>query len=296
MAIPWLAGLLATGCVEAGDSADELSWIVPEAAPAPSELDLDSAPSAVNLVISELPRLNGAPMFEVYDEVMSYADEQCPLISSDPEGGSLWDSRCTSSSGAYYSGFISQFRGMHGPNYEQNMRGEASVVLPDGRTFLIAGQANTSVNTEVREYSSNVVGVFSWSGEASETAILAEGWETSLSWTAAYSEQNEILRFSAAGNVALPEGTITAVAFDEAKFNNDHGIGCTDEPAGEMALRDEAGTWHSLVFDVTANEDGSLEVADGECDGCGTVWDNGVEVGALCVDLSALFLTGYPPW
>jgi len=43
MAFSWLVGLLAAGCVEAGDSADEVSWIVPEAAPEPSELDLDSA-------------------------------------------------------------------------------------------------------------------------------------------------------------------------------------------------------------------------------------------------------------
>jgi hypothetical protein len=278
------------------EDSGELSWIVAPEGGEPSTLDLEATSAPLALVFGQLPHLNGAPMFEVYDVAMSFADEHCPRVDSASEGGSLWDERCTSDAGASYSGFISLYRGMHGTNYEQQMRGEATVSLPDGRTFVIAGQANTAESSEGREFSSAVTGVFSWTGAVSEGAILVEGWETSLSWSAAYSGEGQLLRFSANGNVALPAGPLTAVAFDDVKFNADRALACTLEPTGELALRDEQGTWHSLVFDVTMESDGTLSVPDGLCDGCGTVWDNGEEAGTVCVDVSPLFAAPFPPW
>lgn len=287
--------LLLPACTSGDDSA-EPSWIADVDSGAESTFSLDDAPASLDAVLAQLPHLHGAPMFEVYDAIMSFADEHCPAVSSDPDGGSLWDTRCTASSGAEYSGFVSVYRGTQAGTYYQNMRGEATVTLPDGVVFVAAGDAHTAAAEDGSRYQTQVNGLFHWSGPVSEGAILADGWETSLAWEKFYTSQHTLARVEVDGNVALPEGDITAVAFEDVVFVTDAGSPCTLEPAGEIAMRDASGAWHSILFDVTAEADGSSSVVEGQCDGCGTVWEDGEALGQVCIDATLLDSGSFPPW
>lgn len=295
--------LTLAGCTVGADPAVDsegggagVSWTVGEDTGVVSTLNVEEATVALDAVLRELPRLHAAPLFEVYDEVMTYADETCPLATTDPDGGSLWDSRCTAGSGAYFSGFIGTYHGSPHLFDEQSMRGEATVVLPDGRTFVVAGEAGTSKSEDGRQFQSEVDGVYSWNGEASEVALLSGGWHASLRWGEVFSPDGVVEHFEADGSVAPPEGALTAVDFAAVSFVLDELSVCTLEPSGTLALRDTAGVWHDLVFDVLPTGDGGLTVAEGACDGCGTVWDRGVDQGQICLDVPSLFSEMAAPW
>lgn len=287
--------VLLPGCTSAGDSA-EVDWIVNDLPDVTPTLDAAEAEAGLAEVLGMLVHFHGAPMFDVYDEVMRFSDPYCPGGQSDPEGGSLWDATCESTNGASFSGFVSVFRGMHPPNYDQNMRGEATVVLPDGRTWIIAGQVNTSRNESRPEYSTHVDGVHHWSGEASEGAVLTDGWEVSLDWAAAFGESGELGSISVDGSVSVPEGSLTAVAFGTTYFSRGPELGCDAEPAGGLALRDNAGAWHELVFDIEGDMTTGFAFDPAECDGCGTLWHGGVAGETVCIDTAPLFTAEEPPW
>jgi len=292
-----LGSVVLAGCASAAeDSASEVDWIVDATDELEPTIDAAEAAAGIDEVVAILPRLHGAPMFEVYDEVMTFGDEFCPPLDADPEGGSMWEADCTSGLGATYSGFVSQFRGDHGEYYEQNMRGEATVSVPDGRTWVVAGQANTAESLVGPEYRTHIDGVFHWTGEVSEGAILSDGWEVTLDWTASYGPEENLGTLLVDGGVLVPEGTLTAVAFGEAFFSRFAEFPCTLEPAGGVAIRDSAGAWHELVFDVQGSVEAGYTVAEGACDGCGTLWHDGLAGDQVCIDTAPLFATTGAPW
>ncbi len=75
---------------------------------------------------------------------------------------------------------------------------------------------------------------------------------------------------------------------------------CGREPLGTVSVRDDAGYWHDLVFDVGTLVEGEEPVFDAaKCDGCGAYLVGGQRQGEACVaeaDLLALVEWEGLPW
>jgi hypothetical protein len=77
---------------------------------------------------------------------------------------------------------------------------------------------------------------------------------------------------------------------------------CGAEPAGTVAVRDDAGFWHDIAFDaatIADNEDDEPKWHAEACDGCGTYLAAGSEDGTACVakaDIEAIVAWKVVPW
>jgi hypothetical protein len=86
------------------------------------------------------------------------------------------------------------------------------------------------------------------------------------------------------GGVSNLGGSVDTVSFDDLSLNGYWT--CNLEPSGSISIRDDAGYWYDVFFDVD-NETGAAP--EGLCDGCGDVWYRGVRVTQACADFSPWF-------
>jgi hypothetical protein len=63
---------------------------------------------------------------------------------------------------------------------------------------------------------------------------------------------------------------------------------CGVEPAGSVAVRDDAGYWHDIVFDSATLVNEEYEWDPAACDGCGTYLAGGIESGSACIQDGAV--------
>jgi hypothetical protein len=91
-------------------------------------------------------------------------------------------------------------------------------------------------------------------------------------------------------------GNALAMSFDEVLVLN---VGCPSEPAGTVAVRDDQGFWHDVVFDVGTVVGEEYEWDPALCDGCGTYLAGGTQSGDACVtqgDIDSLLDWQGLPW
>jgi hypothetical protein len=82
-------------------------------------------------------------------------------------------------------------------------------------------------------------------------------------------------------------GEINAVRLDEVYiYPETEGSMCDLEPAGLIALRDEAGSWYEVEFDGPKYAGAGAFPPD--CDGCGRVYFRGELLGEVCPDFSRI--------
>ena len=91
-------------------------------------------------------------------------------------------------------------------------------------------------------------------------------------------------------------GNAVAMAFDNVGLADAE---CAAEPGGSLAVRDDAGFWHDVVFDAVNTDTEEWEWIPDNCDGCGSYLAGGVADGDACVaqaDVAALLDWQELPW
>ena len=256
----------------------------------------EGATTALASVLASAFTYNADVMFQAYQQIMSFADETCPSVSAG-DGGSMWDTNCTATSGAVFTGFISRYDGVREDVSQRRMRGEAMIDLPDGSQMVVAGELATAVSSGVApSWSSDITGVMRYDGAlAAGTWVEAES-DVNLGYTLVADVNGAVQSVEMDGNVAGLEGEVSAVVFNDFVLDLMHTWPCPQEPAGNLRLRDVDGVWATLTFDVTGTVEEGFSVPEGKCDGCGDLMFEEESLGEVCVDMSGMFATEVPPW
>ncbi len=103
------------------------------------------------------------------------------------------------------------------------------------------------------------------------------------------------------GRIATIDGGITGLAGDldtvsvSGLFMYSPELSECDEPGGSVSVRDADGNWYDVLFDGPEGwEDEDVDLM--ACDGCGTTWFRGQQIGNTCVDFSSLVEFEDRPW
>lgn len=288
------------GCVAGTPEDSDPSWpsgyLLEDSAAPRLELRVEEVAEAVNDVFAQAIAINGHVLFVAYDAVMAHADPSCPPVDASEDGGSLWDTNCVAESGARYAGFISVFRGFQGDEYNSNLRGEATVLSPDGSRLVVAGDAHTTINEVARVWKSAVDGVMYYDGPGSEGSWVLGSPDVRMAYTLEANTAQELIAATLDGSVGSLEGAVSAVSLNEVVMRQDENFPCPVEPYGTLSVRDAHGSWGDVVFDVGLGEAGEYIVDAERCDGCGTLWFGGEDLGQVCVDPLNTLNTELPPW
>lgn len=272
-------------------------YVVEDPDPTTLDLDTDQAAEAINTILATVLTYEGSVVFDVYDEIMTYGDDECPPVQVDEgTGASLWDADCTSNKGATFSGFVSQIRWQHGNEIEAALRAESTVTLPTGAELILGGAVNTLVNTNTNTWSNSISGVVSYDGPAATGTWLESNPDLLLTYSLTLSSANALQTADIDGSVGSLQGTVSAVDLNSLVLAQTADFPCPIEPSGWISLRDANGVWADVLFDVQADEEEGYTVDEADCDGCGTLWFDGEDLGQVCVDTAPLFETPMPPW
>lgn len=233
-------------------------------------------------------------------------------VQGDPPGVT-WADFCMGPDGTSFSGYgywdgNVSVQGQPGTpegltvNAARTMAADGVVATADGVFLEIDGELSDALYRVDAEgytrwsYSSLVDGTVTGSDPFPPGALAPDGWRTDL-YT--YQSGGNVDRIEARGNVYLFTGRMfdrfDSMAMDLEVIGT-LGAGpddCTLEPLGWIGLRDEDAFWYDLIFlpragsDVTGPDYPNDPLSD--CDGCGTLYLRGVEVGEVCPDFSFLF-------
>lgn len=164
--------------------------------------------------------------------------------------------------------------------------GTARIETDDGRFFHLSGYFSYEKGTSATATD----GYFGFSGEMEADAQTA-GDNQVLS--GALRPQGYIYAYEGEGYRGIGgDGSITGTALEGVVALSFASVvvadqPCASEPAGQFAVRDDAGFWHDVVFDAAVLEDDEYEWT-GECDGCGAYVAGGTPSGEACIDAGAM--------
>lgn len=285
------------GC--AGSSTEDSApsaYLYPDTANSPPDLAVDVVSSGVQAVLDDLFWYNGSPVFAAYDEVMQLADDTCPAIN-ESNGIFSWEDNCTNLEGDQFAGFMNDYHLLdivEGRSY----RAEATVTTVDGRRLTIAGEGGIEASLDNRWWRSDVDGVMYYDGPAADGTWVDSGIELSLSYYLETDGAGTITSVQLDGAVSELTGDVSAVSFSELQFAFSEALStCPEEPYGSLAVRDASGVWADLVFDVEGDVKSGYTVSDEAlCDGCGTLWYGGENLGQACIDAETIRNAEVPPW
>ncbi len=278
-----------------GSSTDGQDTYVPDD-PLPYEpaLDVDVAEPSLEGLAEAITQAAGVaysfhadPVVDAYDAIMSAGDEYCPQVY-EKEGGAVWYSGCSSSSGTSYAGFGYQydyvdFADENGTVFNgAQIYGQMTLTDAAGRTFHGDGVAMSLVgHTDQgagKVFYSGITGAFQWTG-ARDESWLFQGDSAGITVYAADYESYGLRYVQFLGSVQVEEaGGIFAVAFDNdiGTLIESDGLGaeCWAEPGGIISVRDPNAIWYDVAFDGPTSDGASLGDPT-RCDGCGEVTVNG---------------------
>lgn len=264
------------------------------------DFDADGVGVAVEDALALLVDLHAGPLLEGYDALAEELTDDCPAIYED-EGFEYWYDSCETETGTRFEGYgglyVYEDYESDGWVYDgRQLLAVASVVTADGDTFQGAGMAShlTATADTLTLYYTTFDPGFSWDGDSAEGTWLADGLDPGM-YVYRYSYSGVLAQVYVTGSLSLPVGgAIEAVAFDEVLVGNElAGVSCPEELAGTVSVLDTEGRWIDLVFDVPTDL-WSAEVPD--CDGCGTAWYRGEQLGQVCVDPTVLGGSTGTPW
>jgi hypothetical protein len=259
---------------------------------------------------------------ERYEAVMGTAEEGCPDWY-EVDGSTFWYADCDTSADppAHFEGYVfdtayscEDLFGDGGHWMAQSIAGAATLDGGQGDELMVGGQLYLGIGrspsdcsiacaadcacamaceAEVNYWVSGIFGGFGWSGDG-EGSWLDEGVTPSLLMYGAYYTPTGGRYTYSDGTVGgLSDQTTAAQVSDLTYGDSLIGFPCPDEPAGTVSIRDLEGNWWQVVFDV---DPVNWDVTRATCDGCGTVYHNGEEVGQACADPSALIDWEVTPW
>lgn len=272
-----------------------------------AEFDLVSIEDDINEVLPQLRNYNADPVVSSYFDVMSYADPYCPASYVD-NGNAFWYGECESSGGMTYNGYLFYNTYSEMDFFEDG--GVWDVTVVSGVTDMIYPSTENRVHWGGDAYLAEGVsfdgypvyfsllnGSF-W--DQNQEGWLSEGYNSNLmlygmrfefeelSATALYVQGSLNLDGNSFGELS----SISAVNFNELlTYPELIGFPCEIEPLGILSVRTKDGNWLDITFDVETDWEMS-----GECDGCGTAYHNGEEIGEICIDNSSLIDWEERPW
>ena len=300
----WLLACSGEVADTAGDAEvlgdEDAGWLGDvEDTPAPA-FDEEAVGAAVEDALARLVELHAGPLLDGYDVVATHQTDDCPAVYED-DGFEYWYDSCETEDGTQFEGYagLYSYADYESDGFVYNGRqllAVASVVTSDGETFQGAGTAShlTATADELTLYYTTFDPGFSWDGASAEGTWLADGLDPGL-YVYRYSFSGVLAQVYVTGSLSLPAGgAIEALAFDDVMVGNElAGVTCPEELAGTLSVLDTEGRWIDLVFDVS-DDLWAAEVPG--CDGCGTAWYRGEQLGQVCVDPSALGASSGTPW
>ncbi|MES2643480.1 MAG: hypothetical protein V4850_28610 [Myxococcota bacterium] len=263
----------------------------PEADPAPP-LTVAELEQGLDEVVDALVTTRPTTVTDLFDEAMTHRGDDCPA-SEENGAQTMVAGDCTTDDGwSWYGvGAVSHLRNFHVVLGEIDnfhyvwhfSTGNVQVIAADGRVRYellgttwyrdYEGDTGRALSIELwGEFQGIGTPTFddTWIVEDRAVELYVELQTVSGGWEGTWS----------AGMSRLP-GVVWAFSFGELAVS----AACAEEPTGALELQDQAGTWHTVVFD-----------GDTECDGCGVAWVGDTEIGAVCADLSPLVEFEVDPW
>lgn len=287
-----------------GSPYEPAPYVVEEEEQPTPDFSAEELSTAVVEAIAAAFELRGDPVFPAYFAVMAEQEDGCPDYY-EYNGNMYWYDQCTTDSNASYSGysFYYSYDGYYpgdGLVYDGDvLYGVAQVVDSGGHTFVAGGQAG-SITAEAEDgsykyWQSVVQGGFSYDGPVSRGTWMEDGLAPDLSLLGYYVPSADAHAFVIDGGVSGLLGGFDTVVFSNVlAYDENAGNACANEPGGLISIRDIEGYWYDIVLD--GPPDFGDEVDTSKCDGCGTAWYRGQEVGAVCADFSNLIDWGTQPW
>ena len=287
--------------VSEGSSAPS-EYIPPQSNPShEQDWDLPGLSDAVTAVLATVRTRHATSILEGYSMVMSHADSYCPQAYT-INGNSFWYGVCTSTAGMSYDGYLFyntyeayDLFGDGGSWDVEQLSGATQMVAPDGRLIHWGGGVQLAEGVSRDGYSvfySNITGSFLDDG--SEVEWLETGQsDTLMMYGTSVGDQASV-----SGNGLMIHGSmrwtgaVTAIDFGGVStYSETIGYPCSQEPLGELSVRDAYGRWVTITFDVTSNW-----LLEGTCDGCGRALFNGTDIGEVCIDASPMLDWRDVPW
>jgi len=283
----------------------------------PAVYDQDAFEDTVNAAFRDVMTISGAPPILGYWAMMAEADEE-EVIGGCPQyyeygGSSYWAGSCTAVSGAGFDGYVfaevyenAEVLGPGSAMSGFSINGQAILTDGDGSRLDLSGYTYDAAGTinsgDTPAWMTAVYGAFSWNDE-----VVAETWlggplqptldATAFQYTLDGDGNTAQIVNLTGGLGGLDASWSTAYLEGIYMVNEVPGFWeCGLEPTGIISARSSDHHWYQLVFDVEEQESGVFTTPPGLCDGCGTVYRAGVEVGEACVDVSPLIDWEDQPW
>jgi hypothetical protein len=303
----------ALGChgSESSDSQDTYTAETP--LPYEPDLDVETVEPSLDGLAEAIARSAGVayafhagPIVDAYELLLSSGDEYCPQLYQ-KEGGSVWYSGCSATSGTIYSGYGYEYAYVDfqqdGTTYNgAQIFGQMTLTDASGQVFHGDGGAMSLVgHTDDglgNVFYSGITGAFQWTA-ADEETWLHEGDSAGITVFAMDYPDYGVRFVQLIGSVQVEgERGIFAVSFDGdvGTLFQSEGLGaeCDSEPGGVLSVRDPDAIWYEVAFDGPTS-DGSLGDAS-RCDGCGDVTVEGEVIGSICPDFSTWLSWESSPW
>jgi hypothetical protein len=292
-------------------SSEKDSTVVPEEDPieeeAPTEyiFDEESPESLLSLGEIEeailesfdvLQRLNPAAVHDAYANIRDDYGPECPSFYDNYEYDN-WSDSCETENGTTFSGKAAYWRYTNFQDEYYTFQddsyysGDAKVTTPEGETFIGSGYARREVKqskTSASQYQWwQVWGEFGWSGPGGEGTWIKEDYMVDFTlWTGNYNGVDSDTYISLNGGLSGLSGTINTILLrDVMIYGEGLGSECAIEPFGTVSVRDDNGSWVDVIFDGPAYW-GAWSFQP-HCDGCGTAFFRGKELGSVCVDFTS---------
>ena len=272
-----------------------------------AEPNLDGLAEAIARSAGVAYSFHADPVVDAYTLLMSSGDEYCPQLY-EKEGGAVWYSGCSSTSGTSYSGFGYSYEYVDmvdgGTTYNgAQIYGQMTLTDASGQIFRGDGVAMSLLGHTAEGngtvFYSGITGAFQWTA-APQSTWLHDGDSAGITIFAMDYPDYDVRFVQFAGSVQVEEERgIFAVAFDSevGTLIQSEGLGseCTDEPGGVISVRDPDAIWYDVVFDG-ATSDGISTGDASRCDGCGDAIVEGEVIGSVCPDFSTWLDWESSPW
>ncbi len=288
--------------VDPSDYVTETEEIVPLLTLSEVELGIKDA-------IETVRTIDPAPLHELYLDAQTDGDDECPSYDEEYSGEYpdrlYWRDACTVAAGASFSGYVYSYDfGSYIDSSETYdyagyayYNGSSKVVDGQGNTFIGAGYSSyyerTHISGGYSTFYNSISGNFRTDNPAYADTWLARDLNLSIYvYGHRYAEDTsgsiqDTVNVSYSASLSGLEGDINAVRLDDVYiYPESEGSMCDLEPAGLIALRDEAGSWYEVEFDGPKYSGAGAFPPD--CDGCGRVYFRGQLLGEVCPDFSGI--------
>ena len=268
---------------------------------------LEDIDLAVTDAILAMRWLDPVGILDMFDSLLEYGDESCPNASGND---GRYDIDCSTDDGSdFYLDLLYRRAdgGMDGQEevYEDaifNGQGWVQAASGERADFAAYMKINDRLHSSgMRIIVGRHIGVAHWTGSdegewlADELSVTLDfGWYAEGDGTAGGAILSGGVSGIPAENDAF-SGSVESVIFDDFVLGTSAmDIVCAIEPSGSLSLRTHSGEWATIEFTgpgIYGEIDSPLD-----CDGCGSVYVGGQELGVACPDFSALWDWEDRPW